>query len=169
MEQERLREFTRLLDALCTLQGELAGVLQSKLEAMRGADLPAMQRLGEREAALVQRIEERNGLRKQLMDAMAQGCQLPAGAGRTMTISQICARLSGESRDGLIRVADRLRDAVDLVGRTNAIVAIVARELVDHLKWVFASVRPVDEHPTGYAGDGVVVTARSAGIFEMMG
>ncbi len=169
MEQKRLREFSRLLDALCQLQMELADVLQLKLDAMRRADLPAMQRVGEREVALVRSIEQRNGLRLQLMDAMANDWQLPEGAGRTMTMSQLTARLSGGARDGLVCVVDRLRDAVALVARTNATVSVVAREVVGHLRWVFASVRPADEQPTGYAGDGAVVTVPTAGIFEMMG
>ncbi len=46
---------------------------------------------------------------------------------------------------------------------------VVSRKILNHLKWVFASVRPGDGKLLGYSGDGAVVAPVNRRIFDAVG
>lgn len=168
-EPKRMKDVIKLLRVLHTLHTELLATVQGRIDAMKRADVRTLSELGERETAIVQRIEEREGLRRQLMDAVGEELGLPSMAARAMTVSQLAARLPVESRDALLQVGNDLRDVVTRTAQANRVAGAIAREVLNHMKWVFAAVRPKDANPAGYAGDGALVGRCDSRIFETVG
>lgn len=168
-EPKRLKDLIKLLHVLRGLQEELLTVVQGRIDAMKRADIAGLSTLGGRELAIVKRIQEREGLRRQLMDAIGDELGLPSGTARTMTISQLAARVSPDAHDALRKAADDLRDVAMRTAQSNRIAGVVAREILLHMKWVFAAVRPKDAPPVGYAGDGALVGRSDSRIFETVG
>ena len=169
IEAKRFRDFLRLLDALATMNEQLFTLVGSKIDAMKRADLHAMRECGEREREMVQRMQEREGLRRQLMDAIGEELGLSSRSARALSVSQLASRLTEPQRAALIDAADRVRKAVLKVTQVNRVAGVVSREILHHLKWIFASVRPRDEKPAGYAGDGVLVPNYGTPMFETVG
>jgi len=165
-EPRRLCDLVKLLDAMRVLHGELVALANVRLDAMRRADGLLMAQLDEREAAAVRRLQERDGLRKQLMDAI--GDELGLRAGRTMTVSELAGRLPAEARAALHAAADALRGVVADLAQLNRVVGLAAREVVHHMSWVFAAVRPKAGAVQGYASDASPV-GDTGRIFEVVG
>lgn len=165
----RIADLTRLLDTLRIQQQQLLDCIESKLDAVRRADVPAMQRLHRLEARLVKQLRECEGLRRQMMDAIGRALGWPVGAGRTLHVSKLASRAQGPDRAPLLDAAKALRDVVFRVQRANRVVGAVSRNLVDHLGAVFASVAPKADEPTGYSGSGAVVRHTGTLVFEAVG
>lgn len=164
-----VRDLTRLFDGLLACYQELLGVIREKLAAMKRADLHVMREMTIKEQGLARTIHEREGLRRQLMDALGAALGLSARTARTMTISQLASRVSADQALMLRESADALRDVIHEVAHSNRIAGAACREVINHMRWVFASVRPELDAPTGYAGDGARVTTPSTMIFEAVG
>ena len=169
VEPKYLRDLLRLLDGLQRLHGQLLTLIRSKIDAMRRAEISAMRELSEQEQTLARRLEEREGLRRQLMDAIGEQLGLPPRAARALSVSQLASRLPEGQRADLLDTAGKLREAVAKVAQANRVAGAISREILTHLKWVFASVRPADVRPVGYSGDGEAVGTLDARIFETVG
>ena len=169
IEANRLRDLLRLLDTLATMNAQLFTLIGSKIDAMKRADLHAMRECGERERDMVQQMQEREGLRRQLMDAIGEVLGLSSRSARALSVTQLASRLVDPQRAALTEAADRVRKAVFKVTQANRVAGVVSREILHHLKWIFASVRPRDEKPAGYAGDGVMVSNCGTPMFETVG
>jgi hypothetical protein len=165
-EPKRLRDLVRLLDAMRALYAELVGLAKVRLDAMRCADLALMAQLDEREAAATRRLQEREGLRKQLMDAIGE--ELGVRSGRTMTVSDLASRFAAQPGSVLHLAADSLRSVVAELAQLNRVVGLAAREVVHHMSWVFAAVRPKAPVAGGYAAGGSPV-GETGRIFEFVG
>lgn len=162
-------DLVRLLGVLRQQQEQLLECIESKLDAMRRADVSAMQKLQQEERTLISEMREREGLRRQLMDSIGEELGWPVGAGRALHVSQIAARLTDPEKVHLIDAAHALRDVVFKVQQVNRVAGAVSRDLLGHLKWVFASVAPKDEKPSTYSGDGAAVPSAGAQVFEAVG
>jgi hypothetical protein len=136
---------------------------------MKRADVSAMGALSQQERSLAGRLQERAGLRRQLMDAIGEEMGLSPRTARDMAVSQLASRLPEPPRDRLLRVARRLRDVMAQVAQANRVAGAVSREMLNHLTWVFSSVRPKCEKPDGYSGAGAAVGPREVRIFETVG
>jgi len=169
MEPTRLKDLIRLFGVLKDLHGQLLVLIQLKMDAMRRADLAVVNELNQREQAMVRRLEEREGLRRPLMDSIGAELGLPSRAARELTVSQLAARLSEPARRSLVDAANELRAVVAQVARLNRVAGAFTRDVMNHLKWVFASVRPKEDGPSGYTGMGVAATAADLRIFEAVG
>lgn len=169
IEAKRLRDLLKLLDTLATMNEQLFTLIGSKIDAMKRADLHAMRDCGEQERDMVQRMQEREGMRRQLMDAIGEEWGLSSRSARALSVTQLASRLVDSQRTALCAAADRVRKAVFKVTQANRVAGVVSREILHHLKWIFASVRPRDEKPAGYAGDGVMVPSCNTPMFETVG
>lgn len=169
VEPKRLADLNRLLGSLRKMQGQLLTLVQAKIDAMKRADIPTMRELSERERALARRLQEREGLRFQLMDAIGKELGLPAQKVRALPVSQLASRLPQQQQASLLDAAEKLRNVMSRVAQANRVAGAISREIVGHLKWVFASVKPQDEKPTGYSGDGALVAATDNRIFNAIG
>ena len=169
MNPAQVRDLVRLLTVLRRLQEQLLTLVQSKIDAMRRADVPAMREVHAREQALVKQMQEREGFRRQLMDEIGRAMELPAGSARDLTVSQLAARLPQPDKTVLVETAEGLRGAILRVAQVNRIAGAVSRELVNHLQWVFASVSPKGDTPAAYSDDGRLVTPAETRVFEAVG
>ncbi len=168
-DPKRLKDLVTLLNGLYGLHEQLLALVRSKIDAMRRADIPAMQDLSEQEQALAKRVEQREGLRRQLMDKVGHQCGLPLRAGRALSVSQLASRLGDPERTALQESARQLRTIVTKVAQANRVAGAISREVLTHLQWVFASVRPANDRPLAYSGSGEPVAATDARIFETVG
>ncbi len=166
---KRLRDLVKLLGSLQRLQGQLLILIQSKIDAMKRADIPAMRDLNDQEQTVVKQLQERDGFRRQLMDAIGEELGLPPRSARALSVSQLASRLPEPARTNLLDAAGRLRGAVSQVAQANRVAGAVSREILNHLKWVFASVRPAEGKPVGYSGQGVPVGPCDTRILETVG
>lgn len=168
-ERSRLADLFRLMDALASLHAELERAIVAKIEAMRRADVVCLQYAAKREQAVVERVREREGLRKQLMDAVGVELGLPAGQGRKLTISKLASKLTESSRVALWRHADTLRRSVASAAQANRVAAVATRDLLHHLQWVFAAIRPAGAPPMTYSRRGTMVPSGGTMLLETVG
>jgi hypothetical protein len=169
IETKRFRDLITVLGQLEQLHAELADLVRAKVDAMRRADIPALREHTESEQSLVNRIQQREGMRRQLMDVIGEGLGLPARSGRKLTVSQLVPRVPDRQREDILAAAEKLRAAVCGVAQANHLAGTIAGGLVDHLRRVFAAVKPQGARGTAYTGDGVAVTQGGDRIFEALG
>jgi hypothetical protein len=103
------------------------------------------------------------------MDAIGAELGLSAGAGRTLTISQLADRVVDPQRGALLKAVESLREVLVKVMQANRVCGAVSLELLNHLRWVLAAVRPRHEKPNVYSGDGALVRAGSSTLLELVG
>jgi hypothetical protein len=168
-QSNTVSSLARLLGQLRTLYERLLELIQQKMDAMRRADLHALRAISEEEAPLVYRLQEREGLRRQLMGLIARAHGLSDGDGRSATISQIAERIDGTQRRELGSAADALREVVAKVAGANRIAGAATRDVLHHMQWVTASIRPGGRRPEGYSPKGAKVDANGAMLFETLG
>jgi len=165
----RIADLVRLLGGLTEINEQLAVVLDAKIEAMRRANVEAMGQCEQREGKLVETLREREGLRKQMMDAIGAEFGLPAKAGRTLTLTQLGLRLNEAERMALASAADVLRRSVMKARQVERIAAATSREILNHLQWVFAAVRPRDDGANVYSNHGALVRSGGPAMVELVG
>jgi len=168
-DRRHVRDLVRLLNEQTRAHEELLAAVRDKVAAMKRADLHTMREMTIKEQALVRLIQEREGLRRQIMDLVGTDLGMAAREARSLTVSQLATRLPGESSPALMHAANRLRDVMHKVAQSNRVAQMACREVIDHMKWVFASVRPKDEPPVAYAGNGTLLGSASTRILEVMG
>ena len=141
-----------LMGTLETIHGDLAGLMQRNVEAMRRADVEGLTELGAKEIALTQRLRERDAMRRQVLERIGKSLGLNAARARTLTVSQLTMHLDGPQRTKLMAAARKLRTEVFRSARTNRIAGAIAREVLEHMRWVFASVRRLGQEGNEYGG-----------------
>lgn len=166
---KRLRELLMLLAQLTKTYDELHEAIRGKLAAMRAADLRQMREWASAEARLAGRIQEREGLRRQIMESVGAEIGLSPVRSRELTISALAAHLADPERSQLLRVADALRRKVIAVSHANRVAGSATRETLAHLGHVFASVRPAQARPDSYTHLGSRPHRADAGLFETVG
>ena len=168
-ESKNVRDLVRLLDELTRTHTQLLDAIREKLAAMKRADLHTMREMIIKEQTLVRTIQEWEGLRRQLMDAIGAQIGLASADARSMTVSQLASRLPVDAGQTLAASGERLRDIMHKVAQSNRVAGVACREVINHMKSVFASVRPKDDPPVGYAGNGMLVGSSSTKLFEVLG
>lgn len=169
VEFKRLTDLKQLFGVLKNLQEQLLASVRGTTDAMKRADVGAMRDLQQQQRMVVEQLEEREGLRRQLMDGIGRELNLPARSARALSVSQLAARLPEAQRTGLLDAAEGLRKVVFQVAHANRLAGVIARETLNHLKWVFASVRPAPSAAAGYSGDGAPTGTPDTRIFDTVG
>jgi len=150
--EKRVDELITVLAELKGLHDELLVVLRAKLDAMRRADAERMQSCGARERFLAERIRQREGLRRQLAEIVADGLGLHERVGaetagrqakpterratEAITVSRLAERIGEPRRTRLTVLAAQIREAIEQVDRVNRVVALVAMEMAEHFRRV---------------------------------
>jgi len=168
-ESKRVRDLQRLLEQLRSLYEELFSLVESKIAAMKRADVTAMTDCAAREIALVERLHERESFRGQLMDALGAELGLPARMGRTMTISQLADRVCEPQQEALLGAAEKLRVVLMKVTQAHRVAGAVSLELLNHLRWVLAAVKPRGGQANLYTGAGAFVPCWDSALLETVG
>lgn len=169
VEVKQVADLIRLFGAMEKLQTKMLELVGEKIDAMKRADLAGLHRLREQERALVERIREREGLRCQLLDLIGRGLGLPAPAGRALSVSQLAERIPLSEKKNFMDAALRLRSVVFHLAHANRLAGVISREVLNHVRWVFASVRPAESPTSGYAVDGARKSEPDARILEAVG
>lgn len=169
MESSRVRDFIRLLSTLESLYVELGAVVRHKLEAMRHCRLDDLRRLGHQEQELTVRVRERAGFGRQLLHAAAAASGKAPAPANALCVTQVLAWVAPDDRAPLSAAVDRLRTAIFQTAQTNRIVEAATRETLNHLRWVFLSVRPQSDRPTGYSGSGAPLAIVDQRILDAVG
>jgi hypothetical protein len=164
-----VRSLVQLLEELCAGHGDLLNLIERKSDSMKRADIETMSRLVDREQELVKFINERNGLRRQLMEAIGSQIGVSPRKARLMTASQLAARLP-EAEGRCIRgAAEKLGNAMARVSKANRMAAVISRGILAHLKAVFAAVATPENRKAGYTDAGGAVSANDPLLFEAVG
>lgn len=166
---KRIDDLIKLLNRLTVLHEELLSVIRRKIDAMRCSDIDRMREHGKKEQLLVGKITEREGLRRQLMDLISEKLQLSACSARCLPLKQLATRIPAVSRSALNESGDRLRECMTRVAVANRIAGMIARQIVQHLEWVFASVRPQEGEPVGYSRTGLLVANTDTCLVDALG
>jgi len=169
VEPRRIDDLITLLDGLCELQEKLIELIRVKMDAMRRADVAKLRTLHDEERALAKRLQARETLRRDLMMGIGEELGFSKNRARNMTVSQVVAHLSEITGGRLVDVATRLRHTACKTAKANRVAGAVARETINHLRWVFAAIRPEDDTPVGYSGQGAVTGPQQTRIFETLG
>ena len=169
LQPQRTKDLVRWLHHVQRLHQQLLSVVRAKIDAMRRADLPALRDLGERERVVVQRLHKRQALRPQLMDEIGEEMGLSQRTTHALSMSQLASRLSAAHGARVLAAAEGARRAMTQVAQANRVAGAVSRELINHLRWIFAAVKPKDAEPAGYRGDGGACPPADLRIFEAIG
>ncbi|MGD2108783.1 MAG: flagellar protein FlgN [Phycisphaerae bacterium] len=169
VDPKRLRDLVKLLDGLCRTHEELLALVRKRIDAMRRADVAAMQALADQEQALVKRIDQREGLRRQLMDKIGEQWGLSARTARALSLSQLTSHATDPERSSLEEAGRRLGNAITKVAQANRVAGAISREVLTHLEWVFASVRPAGGPRFAYTGNAQHLAGSGARILETVG
>ncbi len=165
---QNLRELVRSFDALRILHEQLFQVLERKIEAMRAANVTAMESAGRDEQTVLKTLKDKESRRGALMQTLARECGIAAKSARTATVSQIGALLPAVERELLQHAAARLQEVVARTAQANRIAAAVARGVTNHLKFVFSAARPAQGDPVGYTLRGESFAANPV-IMDVVG
>ena len=167
--RQRVESLLVLLERLEGLHLELRSVLSDKLESMRKSDMEALQNCVDRERALTTRINEQEGLRKQLMEHIGRGYGIAPQAARMLPARRLADRLTEPHRGKINAMADRLKAAVTEVSKLNALIGRVSSQVLKYLGEIFTEIRGVEASPGVYSKYGQTVTTRPVELFEAVG
>ncbi len=179
MKPESSSDKTRArLDGLLTLMGRLTelhdqlhAVLVDKVASMRNAELTRLMECVERERGLAVRINEQEGLRKQMMEQLGRAFGMSAQTARSLSARKLAERLAPSQGRRVEECADRLRSAVDRVRKTNEFVGRVAAQVLQHVREVFSAVSGARATSGVYTKRGAVSGGvdRATALFEAIG
>lgn len=164
-----INDVVRLMRELTERHQELLTVIEMKADAMKRADRATLADCQEKQKALLARIDERCGFRRQLMDKLGALINLPSRTARAMTVSQVCSRLPKGSGNELRKSADELKQVLLAVSKANNLARSIAEPLCEHLGVVLTSITAPDSEQADYAADGAKKTPSEAVIFEAVG
>lgn len=168
-QSARIRDLLRLLGDMTSMHVELEQAIKRKLGAIRDGDAQATHAAGQIEQDLAQRIREREGLRKQLMDAIGIELGMGPGEGRRLTVSELSGRAPQEWRAGMEQSVGNLRKAMAGAAQANRVAGATLRTLLHHMQWVLTAIRPSGPAPMTYSDKGKMVTQGGTVALETTG
>ncbi|MFQ5422807.1 MAG: flagellar protein FlgN [Phycisphaerae bacterium] len=144
-----------LLEELIVLQDALHGVVREKLEAMRRADVPAMEALAAREGELAGQVSTLDVRRREVVATLCGLLDMPPVRDPGgVTLRALLTQMEPSLRDRLSALADRLREKMLNVAGSNHIVEMVSRAMLETFKELFSIMAHDDEQPTTYSATG---------------
>jgi len=133
---EHVQELIAVLQQELGLQTELVRVLDGKLDAMGRYDMTSLQALSQREQSLVASLQGQEQRRRQAVQQASRA--LLHGRSRVGATARQLAQAAPEpQRSLLVRLAQRLREAVEKARRLNRINEIATRKILGHVDDVF--------------------------------
>ncbi len=168
-EPKRLSDLLKLLEQLRLLQVKLLETVWAKVDAMKRADIAAMREQGLREERMAKELQSHEGVRRRILDRIGEELGMQPGSARALTLSQLASRVGQPHRETLLAAGQALRGLAAQVAQANRVAGVVAREVVNHLSWVFMSVRPKGDGCVGYTHGDAVASVADSRIFEAVG
>ncbi len=166
---ETIRKVLMHMERIEQLQADLKALLAEKLDAMRRADLHAIQAFVEREKDLIIGINEQEVLRKQAMEQIGAQLGMSKGLGRTITARMLAEHADEPVRSRLLDRVSRLKQMVTEVSKLNRLIQRVSEQTIKHLKTAFATISEAGEDIGLYSAGGTTVQRRPREFFEAIG
>ena len=160
-----------VLGRLEGLHGQLAQLIDQKIDRMKRADVEGINACTSREHELVGKIGEQESLRRLLTERLTRAYGMSPRKARTAvggTVTQLAEKLASPQREQLLDVAGRLSGLANRIARRNRVAGMLGTEMLRHLSGVLCSAagggRDVAYSPRGCAEGGA---ARR--LFETVG
>jgi hypothetical protein len=153
--QSRDTQAAELLEALSALHELLRQLLElarAKLEALRAADAPNLQRCAARECGVLERLFERERQRDAVLARLAQSLHWEGPA--PPRLAEVAAKLPEPVSSRLRAKAAGLRQTAGELRRENRLAAEVAQHLHKHIRAVFEDIARVNQESIVYGPSG---------------
>jgi hypothetical protein len=167
--QTRIGELVNLLGQLRDLYMDMQNILNGKLDAMRRADSDKLNELVGHERGLVERIRERDGLRKRLVAMVCGEIGLGHDVAATITLTELASRIKEPRRGHLMSLSQSLKEVVTKVGETNRVIATVSDVMLKHFGKVHEAMIMSSEDPGLYSAKGVSSRGGGQVMFSAVG
>lgn len=163
------RDLVRLVGELAHIHGELVMHMRSKLEAIKQADSDRVQSITAREMTLAGQIEERNGLRRQLVRKIGAALKLEEEGIESMRFSVLAEYLAEPRRSQLLVASAGLKEKVEEFERLRVTTTLITQEMLKHMQSVMEVITAGIGGASGYGSRGQRSTAATSGLFEAVG
>jgi hypothetical protein len=167
--QARLQTLVRLLTDLAEAHEELLAAIERKIAALRAADFVAVRKALEEEERHLARIQEREGLRRQLTENIARGYGIGAAAAGRLSARQLAARIGGQVGSALVAAADRLKAVLNRLARRNHVARLITTSVLRHVEQIFAAMTAGPFSQPGYSRGGSACYRPSQNLFDLVG
>jgi len=162
-------DLTALLGQLESQHGRLLELTEDKLSAVRRNDLLRMVEIERAQRRLAAEIRSTEQARRKRVETLAGTWGLNEKAAGRLTLKELASRASAPQAQALTERGAALRLAMARLARTNRLTSSVCREVLHHLRAVFASVRESLALAAGYSGSGVAVASSGRPLFDTIG
>ncbi len=163
------RDLVRLMGDLLDLHGELAMHLRNKLAGARQADSAKIQSITAREKLLVERLAEREGLRRHLCRHIAVQLGWSEERRARIKLDELAAELPEPYRSQLLTAAVGLRNTIKEIERMRVTMTLVTQVMLEHLGHVLAVMTTGVPSGEGYMRNGRREGTTSSCVFEAVG
>lgn len=168
-EDNLARDLIRLVGEIAELQRELASLMRNRLDAVRRADTERMQAFTLREGELLNRANEREGLRRQVVrQLLVQLARDPEQHGGSK-LTELAEFLPEPRRSELLAAAAGLRRKLEDVEQVRVTSALVTEEMLKHIGEVLTVARGGGRALDLYSSTGRCNTPTPANVFEAVG
>lgn len=164
-----VRDLVRLLSDLMGLHAEMVMHMRSKLEAIKTADSDRIQSITARELLLASRAREREGLRRQIAERIAEGLGIDRSRGRSMKLTELAELLPEPRRSQLLVSAAGLREKLEELARLQQTTAVVTEQMLVHLGEVLRVMTAGTGPSDVYSSSGRRSVPHAANVFEAVG
>lgn len=164
-----VRDLIRLMSDLMGLHSEMVMHMRSKLEAIRTADSDRIQSITARELLLASRVREREGLRRQIAERIAEGLGIDRMRGRSMRLTELAELLPEPRRSQLLVSAAGLREKLEELERLQQTTAMVTEQMLQHLGEVLRVMTAGTGPSDVYSRSGRRSELSAASVFEAVG
>lgn len=169
IQPKRFSSFIELIKQFKRLHQGLLDAMSAKIEAMKQGDFEQMRRLDEKQRELVKAVREREGIRRQLLDAIGRDEGKDSGQLRKLSLLQLASRLVEPQRLELLDAARELKLVMGAVARKNNVAKTVVGGVLENLRFVFESVKAGSSKESNYSGAGTAIASNAAGMLDAVG
>ncbi len=159
-----------LLERLIDMQQRMIDLIREKLQAMRAADIDAMESGAVREGQLAGDIAGLDRRRCQIVEQLCEYLELPASQRpETVSIRVLLAHLPAPHVERLGGPADRLRGRMLEAAEANRVVEMACRQLLDWYRELFRIVAADETETLTYAPNGKTGDRRGVRVLDAVG
>ena len=163
------KSLVELLGHMVELQGELATLMRSKLDAIKRADSERMQSTTAGEMQITRQLTEREGLRRQITGRIVEGLGIDVDRPKQIKLTELAEFFPEPRRSQLLVAAAGLRDRLGEIERMRVTTTLITREMLKHLQEVFSVITAGHGAVDGYSRTGQHQRSGSANVFEGVG
>jgi len=163
-------DLAELLERLIDMQQRMIDLIREKLQAMRAADIDAMESSAVREGQLAGDIAGLDRRRCEIVEQLCEHLELPASQPPgSVSIRVLLTHLSAPHVERLGEPADRLRARMLEAAEANRVVEMACRQLLDWYRELFRIVAADETETLTYAPDGKTGAGRGVRVLDAVG